>query len=152
MVFLKQADLVIVTTESDLPTWLVIAPATRIHLIPTRTHPSCRASATRLPRTHQSALRKLIPLGDRILVKRINALTQTAGGVFLPESNVKKPNEGEVVAVGPGHKMEDGSRLTVDVSIGDKVLLPEFGGNVVTVADEEMFLFRNNDILGILEE
>ena len=57
----------------------------------------------------------------------------------------------QVVAVGPGLKMEDGSRLTVDVEVGNKVLLPEFGGNAVTIADEEMFLFRNNDILGVLE-
>ena len=99
----------------------------------------------------QSALRKLIPLGDRILVKRAEVLTQTAGGVFLPESGQKKVNEGEVVAVGPGQRLDDGSHAPVDVAVGDPALLPEFGGSAVKIGDEEMFLFRNNDILGKLE-
>eukprot|EP00937_MAST-01D_sp_MAST-1D-sp2_P006516 g6516.t1 len=99
-----------------------------------------------------STLRKLIPLGDRILVRRLESVTQTAGGVFLPESGVKKANEGEVVAVGPGAKLDDGSRLPVDVAVGDTVLLPEFGGNTIKIGDEDMFLFRNNDILGKFDQ
>ena len=110
-------------------------------------HTTRRACTT----TQQSALRKLIPLGDRILVKRVEVVTQTAGGVFLPESGQKKANEGEVVAVGPGLRQEDGSHQAVDVAVGDKVLLPEFGGSTVTIGDDEMYLFRNNDLLGKFE-
>ena len=95
-----------------------------------------------------SALRRLIPLGDRILVRRIEAVKQTAGGVFLPEATVKKANEAEVVEVGEGFRTEAGHILPVNVAIGDKVLLPEYGGTAVTVGDEEMMLYRDNDILG----
>ena len=118
---------------------------------PTLLPPTSRCQSPRELCAKQSALRKLIPLGDRILVKRVEVLSQTAGGVFLPESGQKKANEGEVVAVGPGLRQEDGSHQAVDVAIGDKVLLPEFGGSTVTIGDDEMFLFRNNDLLGKFE-
>jgi chaperonin GroES len=97
----------------------------------------------------QSALiRRLIPLGDRILVRRIEAATKTTGGVFLPDATLKKANEGEVVEVGEGFRTEAGTVLPVNVAIGDKVLLPEYGGTAVSVGDEDMFLFRDSDLLG----
>lgn len=74
-------------------------------------------------------------------------LTQTAGGIYLPETNVSKANEGEVVAVGPGAKTRDGEIIPVSVTVGDKVLLPEYGGLQVKIDGEEMFLFRNDELL-----
>lgn len=92
-------------------------------------------------------LRRIAPLADRVLVKRILPQTKTASGILLPESTQSKPNEGEVLAVGPGFTTRDGTLVPVSVSVGDKVLLPEYGGNLVKIGDEEAFLFRNEEIL-----
>lgn len=78
------------------------------------------------------------------------ALPQTAGGVFLPDTGVKK-NEGTVVAVGPGALNREGKRVPIELAVGDKVLLPEYGGHTVKIGDEEMQLFREEDILGKFE-
>ena len=73
---------------------------------------------------------------------------QTAGGIILPESKIGRSNEGEVLAVGPGYKTRDGDMVAVTVDVGDKVLLPEYGGLPVKVENEEdVFLFRNDEIL-----
>ncbi|CAN0061458.1 unnamed protein product [Discosporangium mesarthrocarpum] len=98
-----------------------------------------------------SLIRKLAPLADRILVKRLVAQTQTAGGVYLPDSKIGKSNEGEVVAVGPGRVTESGNKIPVSVSVGDTVLLPEYGGQTIKLGDEEFNLFRDEDILGKFE-
>ncbi len=74
-------------------------------------------------------------------------LLQTAGGILLPESNIGKSNEGEVLAVGPGFRTRDGETIAVSVAIGDKVLLPEYGGLPLKIDGEEVFLFRNDEIL-----
>jgi len=92
-------------------------------------------------------LSKLQPLGDRVLVKRLEAMTKTAGGILLPESNVSKANEGQIIAVGPGMKTKNGDVIPITVAVGDKVLLPEYGGLPVKVNGDEMFLFRNEEIL-----
>ena len=84
----------------------------------------------------QSALRKLVPLADRVLVKRIELQAKSAGGILLPDSG-KKLNEGEVVAVGPGALGKDGKRSPISVAIGDRVLLPEYGGHTVKVGEDE---------------
>jgi chaperonin GroES len=76
---------------------------------------------------------------------------QTTGGIYLPDQPNKKENEGEVVAVGPGFRTEDGKVLPMDVSIGDTILLPEYGGSMVKIGEEELYLFRNNDIMGKYE-
>ena len=94
-----------------------------------------------------SALAKaLIPLADRVLVRRVVAQAQTAGGIFLPTE--AKQNEAEVVSVGPGARTAEGTLLPVNVTVGDKVLLPEYGGSVVKIGDEEFTLFREGEILG----
>jgi chaperonin GroES len=98
-----------------------------------------------------SALRKLLPLGNRVLIKRIVAQTQTSSGIFLPEAAQKRPNEGTVVSVGPGLKDEDGKFIPVNVSEGDTVLLPEYGGTEITLGDDTLHLFRDDDILGKFE-
>jgi chaperonin GroES len=94
-----------------------------------------------------SALKSLIPLADRVLVRRIMPVTKTASGIILPESAVTKNNQGEVLAVGPGAKTRDGEIIPINVDIGDKVLLPEYGGLQVKLDGEELHLFRNDEIL-----
>ena len=76
---------------------------------------------------------------------------QTAGGIFLPEANKVKMNEGEVIAVGPGAKDDSGNLIPMDVAVGDIVLLPEYGATPVTIGDDEMHLLRGSDILGKFE-
>lgn len=73
---------------------------------------------------------------------------QTAGGIYLPDSKLGKTNEGEVIAVGPGRVTDTGAKITVNVNVGDTVLLPEYGGTTLTLGDEELSLFRDEDILG----
>ena len=92
-------------------------------------------------------LKKLVPLADRVLVRRVVAQTKSAGGILLPESSVQKNNEGEILAVGPGATTREGAMIPITVSVGDKVLLPEYGGLPVKVDGEEIFLFRNDEIL-----
>jgi len=98
------------------------------------------------------AARRLIPLLDRVLVKRIEPPTKSIGGVLLPESTKTKLNEGIVIATGPGKRDKDGSLLPMGVKIDDKVLLPQYGGSDVTIADEEYVLFRDDDIMGVLKD
>jgi chaperonin GroES len=95
-------------------------------------------------------------LGDRVLVRRAPKEVQTAGGLFLPTDTTKDPNEGDVVAVGPGEKDVTGTLHATTLSPGDKVLLPEYGGMKVRLngdkdEDEGLVLFRESDILGKFE-
>eukprot|EP01026_Neomeris_dumetosa_P008027 TRINITY_DN125197_c0_g1_i1.p3 TRINITY_DN125197_c0_g1~~TRINITY_DN125197_c0_g1_i1.p3 ORF type:complete len:103 (-),score=16.12 TRINITY_DN125197_c0_g1_i1:70-378(-) len=98
-----------------------------------------------------SGLRRLKPLANRVLVRRIEAESKTAGGVLLPDSGAKK-NEGVVVAVGPGWQNKEGQLVPCSVKEGDTVLLPEYGGHTVKLGEEEMQLFRDEDILAVLED
>jgi len=98
------------------------------------------------------ATRRLIPLLDRVLVEKITAPTKSAGGVLLPESALPKVNEGVVLAVGPGRRNQAGDLIPTGVKEGDKVLLPEYGGSLVKLDQKEIFLYRDEDILGILTE
>ncbi len=98
----------------------------------------------------QALFRKLSPLGDRVLVKRAPKEVQTAAGIFLP-SGTKDPNEGEVMAVGPGERDVTGMLHATTLALGDKVLLPEYGGTKVVMGDDEVFMFRESDILGKFE-
>mmetsp|Transcript_43540 Transcript_43540/g.126768 ORF Transcript_43540/g.126768 Transcript_43540/m.126768 type:complete len:104 (+) Transcript_43540:93-404(+) len=96
----------------------------------------------------RALFRKLTPLGDRILVKRAPKEVQTASGIYLPTDSTKDPNEGEVVAVGPGERDVTGTLHPTSLVAGDKVLLPEYGGTKVKMGDQEVFMFRESDILG----
>ncbi|XP_023167607.1 10 kDa heat shock protein, mitochondrial [Drosophila hydei] len=102
-----------------------------------------------------AAIKRIIPMLDRILVQRAEALTKTKGGIVLPEKSVGKVLEGTVVAVGPGTRNSTtGSHIPIGVKEGDRVLLPEFGGTKVQLDNEdkkELFLFRESDILAKLE-
>ena len=93
----------------------------------------------------------LVPLGDRVLVRRAPKEIQTASGIYLPSSSNKDPNEGTVIAVGPGERDVSGSLHPVALGVGDSVLLPEYGGIKVKMEDEELFLFRESDVLGKFE-
>jgi chaperonin GroES len=99
-----------------------------------------------------SAIRKLIPLLDRVLVEKVQALTKSAGGVLLPESALGKVNEGIVVSIGPGRRTTAGDLMPMSVKAGDKVLLPEYGGSVMKMDSKEYYLYRDEELLGILKD
>jgi len=115
----------------------------------THTLPSFRPSFS--IKKKKTQLRNLKPLGDRILVKRAPKEVQTASGIYLPTDATKDPNEGEVIAAGPGERDVTGNLHATTLSVGDKVLLPEYGGSKVKFGEEELFLFRESDILGKFE-
>jgi chaperonin GroES len=94
---------------------------------------------------------KLRPLHDRILVKRVEEETKTAGGLFIPETAKEKPQRGEVVAVGNGKITEDGKVLPLDVKVGDKVLFGKYSGTEVKVDGEDFLMMREDDILAVVE-
>ena len=90
------------------------------------------------------------PLGQRVLVKRIEADTITAGGIVLPDSAKEKPAEGVVVSVGAGARDEDGKRVSMDVKAGDKILFGKWSGTEITLDGEELLIMKESDVLGII--
>lgn len=90
------------------------------------------------------------PLQDRVLVRRAKEETKSAGGIILTGSAQDKPSEGEIVAVGNGKKLDNGSTQRMDVKAGDKVLFGKFAGSEVKVGDEDLLMMIENDILGII--
>ena len=96
-----------------------------------------------------STARRLVPIADRVLVKRVEHKTQTAGGIYLPTE--QKVNEADVVAVGPGATDDSGKLIPMEVAVGDSVLLPEYGATAVNIGEEEFHLLRASDILGKFE-
>ena len=90
------------------------------------------------------------PLNDRILVKRLEEETQTAGGIIIPDSAKEKPAEGEIVAVGPGKMNDAGQRAAMDVQTGDRVLFSKYGGTDVKFDGQDYLIMREDDILGVL--
>ncbi|XP_078050125.1 10 kDa heat shock protein, mitochondrial [Augochlora pura] len=99
-----------------------------------------------------SAIKRLVPLFDRVLIQRAEAVTKTKGGIVLPEKAQAKVLQGTVVAIGPGQRNEKGEHVPLSIKVGDVVLLPEYGGTKVEVEDnKELHLFRESDILAKLE-
>ena len=94
---------------------------------------------------------KLTPLEDKIIVKQAEAQTQTASGLYIPDNAKEKPQQGEVLAVGPGRRDDKGERIPMDVKVGDKVLTSKYSGTEVKVDDEEYTVVRQSDILAIVE-
>jgi chaperonin GroES len=90
------------------------------------------------------------PLGDRVLVKRAEAEERTAGGILLPESAKDKPKEGAVIAVGEGKQLDNGTRSTFAVKVGDRILFSSYAGTEVKYGGEEFLIMREEDILGII--
>ncbi len=90
---------------------------------------------------------KLQPLADRLVVKPIQKEEMTKGGIYLPDTAKEKPQEGEVVAVGPGRMTDEGKRIEMDVKVGDRVIYSKYGGSEIKVDDVEMIILRESDIL-----
>jgi chaperonin GroES len=94
---------------------------------------------------------KFRPLHDYVLIKRLDAAEERIGGIIIPDTAKEKPQEGEVLAVGPGKLLEDGKRRAVAVAVGNKVLFGKYAGTEITVDDEERLVLRESDILGVVE-
>ncbi len=92
------------------------------------------------------------PLHDRVLVRRIEAEEKTAGGIIIPDTAKEKPQEGEVVAVGPGARAEDGTVTALDVKAGDRILFGKWSGTDVRIDGEELLIMKESDILGVIEQ
>ncbi|ABE48636.1 MULTISPECIES: co-chaperone GroES [Methylobacillus] len=91
------------------------------------------------------------PLQDRVIVKRLEEERKTASGIVIPDTAAEKPDQGEVIAVGPGKKDDNGKSIPLDVKVGDKVLFGKYAGQAVKVNGEEVLVLREDDILGIVE-
>ena len=94
---------------------------------------------------------KLRPMQDRIIVKRMEEETMTAGGIFIPETAKEKPQKGKIIAVGNGKKTEDGKVIPLDLKVGEKVLFGKYAGTEIKVEGEEYLIMREDDILGVME-
>ena len=95
---------------------------------------------------------KIRPLHDRVLVKRLEPGDKTsAGGIIIPDTAKEKPQEGEVIAVGPGKMLEDGKVQPMNVKAGDKILFGKYAGTDVKIDEEDYIIMREDDILGVLE-
>ncbi len=91
------------------------------------------------------------PLHDRVVVRRTEEETKSAGGILIPDSAAEKPSQGEVLAVGPGKKLDDGSIQAMDVKKGDKVLFGQYSGNTVKLDGEELMIMNESEIFGVVE-
>ncbi|HLH18746.1 MAG TPA: co-chaperone GroES [Bryobacteraceae bacterium] len=94
---------------------------------------------------------KIRPLYDRIVVKRVETQEQKIGGLFIPDSAKEKPQEGEVVAVGKGKRLEDGKVVPLDVQVGDRILFGKYSGSDIKLDNEEYLIMREEEVLGILD-
>ena len=94
---------------------------------------------------------KLRPLADRVIVKRLENETKTASGIVLPDNATEKPDQGEVLAVGPG-RVEDGKTIALTVKVGDRVLFGKYSGQAVKVDGEEMLVMKEDDLFAVVEK
>jgi chaperonin GroES len=92
------------------------------------------------------------PLADRVLVKPVQKEEKTKGGVYLPDTAKEKPQEGEVIAVGPGKVNDEGKTIPLEVKVGDRVIYAKYGGTEIKIDDVEMIILRESDILAIRKE
>lgn len=93
----------------------------------------------------------LRPLHDRVVVRRIDAETTSKGGIIIPGTAAEKPNEGEVIAVGPGAALDNGETRALTVAVGDRVLFGKYSPTEITVEDEELLIVRESDILAVID-
>jgi chaperonin GroES len=94
---------------------------------------------------------KVTPLHDRIVVSRIESEEKTAGGIIIPDTAKEKPQEGRIVAVGPGKRRKDGRRIPPDVKVGDRVLFTRWAGTEIKLDGREQMIMKEDDILGVIE-
>jgi chaperonin GroES len=95
---------------------------------------------------------KIRPLQDRIIVKRVEEEEKTKGGIIIPDSAKEKPQEGEVLAVGPGKVSEDGKKIPMEVKVGDRVLFSKYAGTEIKIEGGDHLIMREDDILGVIEK
>ena len=95
---------------------------------------------------------KFRPLHDRIVIKRIEAEAKSAGGIIIPDTAKEKPQQGEVVAVGPGGRDESGKLIPIDVKAGDRVLFGKWSGTEVKIDDQDYLIMKESDVMGVLVE
>ena len=94
---------------------------------------------------------KIRPLHDRVIVKRVEEERKTASGIVIPDSATEKPDQGEVMAVGPGKKDDNGKVIPMDLKVGDRVLFGKYSGQAVKVKGDELLVMREEDIMGVVE-
>ena len=94
---------------------------------------------------------KFRPLQDRLLVKRLDKEEKTTGGIIIPDTAKEKPQEGQVVAVGNGKRLEDGNNQPLDLKVGDKILFGKYAGSEIKLDGEEHLILREDEVLGVLE-
>ncbi len=94
---------------------------------------------------------KFRPLHDRVVVKRIDAEAKTSGGIIIPDTAKEKPQEGQVVAVGPGGRDEAGKLIPIDLKVGDKVLFGKWSGTEVKIDGQDLLIMKESDIMGVLD-
>ena len=94
---------------------------------------------------------KIVPLGDKVLVKRLEAIEKTKGGIVLPDTAKEKPKEGKVISVGGGKLLDDGTRAKFQVKKGDRILFSSYAGNEITVDGEEYLIMAEEDVLAVIE-
>ena len=98
-----------------------------------------------------AAATKIQPLADRIVIKPLEETEQMRGGLYIPDTAKEKPQQGEVVAVGPGKVDDNGKRIAPEVKVGDKVLYGKYSGTEVTVSDEQYLILRESDVLAVVQ-
>ncbi|MCC2110808.1 MAG: co-chaperone GroES [Hyphomicrobiales bacterium] len=94
---------------------------------------------------------KFRPLHDRVVVRRVDSEEKTAGGIIIPDTAKEKPQEGEVLAVGPGSRDEDGNLIPMDVKAGDRVLFGKWSGTEVKIDGEDLLIMKESDIMGVID-
>jgi chaperonin GroES len=95
---------------------------------------------------------KFRPLHDRVVVKRLDSETKTSGGIIIPDTAAEKPQQGEVVAVGPGARDDSGKLTPIDLKKGDKVLFGKWSGTEVKIDGQELLIMKESDVMGVLEK
>eukprot|EP00434_Breviolum_minutum_P010937 symbB.v1.2.009643.t1/scaffold617.1/size180324/9 len=99
-----------------------------------------------------SIVKRFVPLMDRVLVQKIKTEAKTASGILLPEGAKQDPNWGKVLAAGPGRLSKEGELLPMNIKVGDTVVIPEYGGVTLNFEKEEYHVFRDEDIMGVIQE
>ena len=94
----------------------------------------------------------LRPLNDRVIVKRLENETKTASGIVIPDNAAEKPDQGEVLAVGPGKHDEDGDRIEMSVKVGDRVLFGKYSGQTVKIGGDELLVMKEDDLFAVIEK
>jgi len=94
---------------------------------------------------------KIRPLHDRVIVQRLEEEEKTKGGIIIPDTAKEKPQEGKVIAVGTGKILENGTKISLDVKVGDKILFGKYSGTEIKIEGDEYLMMREDDILGVIE-